>query len=324
MIAGGTGFLGYYTALEFLRRGHEVSSISIPDITLGPWYPKEIKSEYCDVFTTNEAILIERLQGYDAIVYAIGPDDRIIPPAPAYPFYYDRLVEACGNVISAARKAGVKRCTVLNSYFAYFDRIWPELHLADHHPYIRCRVEQAKRVIAEGGDSMIVTVLELPYIFGAMPERIPLWKDILLERLLKMNPIMFPTGGTITITVEAVGEAIVGAIEQGTHGERYPVGDQNMNWKEMLSIMMQGLNIHKKIITIPTFLATLNGKKMAKDEKNQGKESGLDMSRLFNDIQSRFLYFDGGISASILGYHRGGVKDEILKMVDRCYPKKES
>jgi len=198
------------------------------------------------------------------------------------------------------------------------------LHLADHHPYIRCRVEQAKRVIAEGNNSVIVTVLELPYIFGAMPERIPLWKDVLLERLLKMNPIMFPKGGTITITVEAVGEAIVGAIERGTHGERYPVGDQNMTWKEMLSIMMEGLHINKKIITIPTFLATFWWKQMARDKKKRGKEGGLDASLLFKDILSRFLYFDGGKTAAILGYQRGGVRDAILKMVDRCYPKKDS
>jgi len=105
IIVGDTGFLGYYAALEFLRRGHKVSSISIPDITLGSWYPKEIKSEYCDVFVTDEAELVKRLKGYDAIVYAVGPDHRIVPPAPAYPFYHERLVEACGKTISAERKA---------------------------------------------------------------------------------------------------------------------------------------------------------------------------------------------------------------------------
>ncbi len=44
---------------------------------------------------------------------------------------------------------------------------------------------------------MAVCTLELPYIFGVMPEttRVPLWKDVLFERLRKMNPVMFTKGG---------------------------------------------------------------------------------------------------------------------------------
>lgn len=34
-IVGGTGFLGYYATLEFLKRGHEVDTIALPDIPLG-------------------------------------------------------------------------------------------------------------------------------------------------------------------------------------------------------------------------------------------------------------------------------------------------
>jgi nucleoside-diphosphate-sugar epimerase len=173
-IVGGTGFLGYYSTLEFLRRGHQVSTISLLDIPLREWFPKDVKVEYGDVFTTSESQLIMLFSGYDALVYAVGPDDRFIPKSPAYSFLHERLVEACGRVIAAARNANVKRCVVLNSYFAYFDRIWPQKSLANHHPYIKCRIEQAERVINEGGNSMAVMMLELPYIFGVMPERIPL------------------------------------------------------------------------------------------------------------------------------------------------------
>ena len=85
-------------------------------------------------------------------VYAVGPDDRITPAAPAYVFFHERLVDAVEKVAIAVRKAGVKKFVVLNSYFAYFDRIWPEKELSKHHPYIRCRVEQAERVISAGED----------------------------------------------------------------------------------------------------------------------------------------------------------------------------
>jgi nucleoside-diphosphate-sugar epimerase len=41
VILGGTGFLGYYTALAALKKGWEVASIAYPDIKLGDWFPKE-------------------------------------------------------------------------------------------------------------------------------------------------------------------------------------------------------------------------------------------------------------------------------------------
>lgn len=320
-IVGGTGFLGFYSCLEFLRRGHKVDTISIPDIPIGSWFPKEVGVKYGDIFKMSDNELIDVFKGYDAMVYAVGPDDRVTPKAPAYQFFHDRLVVACTKVVDAAKKAGVKKCVILNSYFAYFDRIWPERKLAEHHAYIKCRLEQAESTIKAGGDSMTVIILELPYIFGVMPERIPLWKDVLLERIRKMKPFVFYTkGGTNMISVEHIGESVVGAIERGEHGIRYTIGDENMSWKEMLGIMLETMGIKKKVITVPTFLATLGGISLKKKELKEGKEPGLDYSRLFKDIQSQYLYFDPTPSATKLGYNRGGIRESIIKTVKACYP----
>ncbi|HME52322.1 MAG TPA: NAD-dependent epimerase/dehydratase family protein [Candidatus Lokiarchaeia archaeon] len=317
-IVGGTGFLGYYSTLEALRRGHEVSTISIPDVDLGEWFPKEVEVRYGDVFEMSHKQLVETFTDYDAMVYAVGPDDRVTPKAPAYEFFHKRLVDYATRVVVGARDSGVKRCVVLNSYFAYFDRIWPELHLQDRHPYIKARVEQADSVIREGDGEMDVMVLELPYIFGTMPGRVPLWKDILVERLKKMNPVMFTTGGTNMLAVEHVGEAVVGALERGKHGEHYLVGDVNMAWKDMLALMLQAMGAKKKIVTIPTSLAAIYGRNLKMKEAKEGKEMGLDPTKLMQDIQGRFLYFDPTPHAEALGYGRGGIEDAITKTIKAC------
>lgn len=322
-IVGGTGFLGYYALLEFLRRGHEVTTMSIPDVKLGSWFPEnQVKVLYGDVFAMSEPELIKTFEGYDGLVYAVGPDDRFIPKAPSYKFFHERLVEACGKVIAGARKAGIKTCAVCNSYFAYFDRMWPKAKLAERHPYIKCRVEQAERCFQEAGETMKMAILELPYIFGLMPERVPLWKDVLFERLKKMNPIMYTTGGTTMITVEHVGEAIVGAIENRAHG-RFPVGDQNVSWKDMLKIMTKALGLNRKILILPkfmTFLAALYGRKLKNDDKKKGLQGGLDHEKLFYDIQSQFMYLDPAESVKALGYKQGGIEESITQTVFRCYP----
>ena len=322
IIVGGTGFLGYYSVLEALKRGHEVSSISIPDIELGDWFPKDVNVEYENIFEMTFEELVQLFKGYDGMVYAVGPDDRITPKAPAYKFFHDRLVIACTRVIEAAREAGIQRCTVLNSYFSYFDRIWPDKKLAERHSYIKCRIEQAASVIEAGGETMAVMVMELPYIFGTMPERIPLWKDALFDRVMGMKVVFFPRGGTNMIAVENVAEAIIGALEHGQPGMRYPIGDENMSYKDMLRIVLDTMGLKKRlIITLPTSLATIIGKWMKRREKKRGFESGLDLEYVFKDILSNELYFDPTSSVEELGYKQGGIRQAIEATVKVLYPR---
>ena len=54
LILGGTGFLGYYSTLEALKRGYEVGSISLDDVNLEGWYPKEVNVRFTDLFETPE------------------------------------------------------------------------------------------------------------------------------------------------------------------------------------------------------------------------------------------------------------------------------
>jgi len=320
-IVGGTGFLGFYSALEALRRGHRVSSLSIPDIELGDWFPEDVEVHYGDVFEMSSDRLVELLEGHDAMVYAVGPDDRITPKAPAYEFFHERLVAACTEVVEAARKVGVQRCVLLNSYFAHFDRVRPELKLAERHSYIKCRIEQAECVIKAGGESMAVMVMELPYIFGAMPERLPLWKNALFDRILGMRVVFFPGGGTNMTAVEHVAEAIVSAIERGQAGARYLIGDVNMSYKEMLRIVLDTMGRKRRpIITLPTMLANIVGRWMRRGEKKKGLESGLDLGYLFKDILSQKFYFNPTPSVIELGYGQGGVKEAIEATVRACYP----
>ena len=319
-IVGGTGFLGYHATLKFLERGHKVDTISLPDIELGDWFPKDkVDVKYGNVFEMNHEKLVELFEGYDAMVYAVGPDDRFTPDAPAYDFFHERLVVACGNVVEAARDAGVTRCAILNSYFAYFDRTRPELHLKERHPYIKCRVEQAEHCINIGGDKMDVMILELPYIFGTMPERVPLWKELFVDRIINMKPwIFFFKGGSNMISVEHVAEAIVCAIERGKGGHRYTIGDENLTWKEWIKIIQKAADIDRRIVTLPTWIGTLAGWHYKRKDKKKGKEAGLNPKLFFKDIQCREFFFDPTPSQEELGYTGGGLEESIIKTIQRC------
>ena len=320
IVCGGTSFIGYQVCRLLREQGHHVSSIALDDIPLGPWWHDlNVETQFGDLFGMSPENLVTTFQGYDAMVYALGPDDRVTPKAPAYEYFHDRLVIACSKIVQAAKDAGVKKVAICNSYFAYFDRIMPELNLAENHPYIKCRVEQAEHCIEVGNSTMDVMILELPYIFGTMPEREPLWKEIFVERIKKMKGfIWFFKGGTVMMSVERVAESIVGAIEQGKRGKHYPCGDECVSWDDWLKWIMEAMDVKRKIIHMPGFLGTLYGSLLRRKDKKEGKEGGLNHKKLFKDIQTRMLCYDPTPTCEELGVSRGGLKEAVIETIKRC------
>lgn len=328
MIIGGTGFLGYYTAKLALSKGYEVGSISILDDDLinkdlSSWFPQEIPNTLLDVFTASKEEIEEKLKGYDYLIYAVGPDDRYTPKAPAYEFFHTRLVEAVTKVFEAARDAGIKKAAVYNSYFAYFDRRYPEMKLAQKHPYIRCRVEQAAAVNAVKG-KMEVVVLELPYIFGSMEARLPIWRDVFLDRYVNGKKIVFFSKGSTTMTsVEHIAEAGIGAIEYGKDGERYPIGDENKSFRWMLSTMSEAKGVKKKVVCPPTWLCVLGAKAIENGFHKQGLEGGLDYALVMKEIMSIDMCIEEEVMDKVnteLHISRGGLESAIVRTMERCYP----
>lgn len=328
MIVGGTGFLGYYATQVALDRGYEVSAFALDDVNLEGWWPEAVKVGHGDVFEMTEDELVPIFEGYDAFIYSVGPDDRITPPAPSYDFFHGHLVEDASKVFRAARRAGVKRSVVNNSYFAYFDRLFPEKGLAKYHPYIRSRVEQAAKLIDESGGGaanggMDVMVLELPYIFGQMPERMPIWKDVYIERYFHAPVIFFPRGGTSMISVKHVGEAMIGAVEHGEHAGRYPVATDNKTFKWMIQEFEKGLGIHKPIMQPGPGICAKGAESVVKEEAKHGNEPGLDLPRLMKDIMSEEIYIpeeEIRKSSELLGYGMDGLEEAIAETMHRCYP----
>ena len=315
LVVGGTGFLGYYATKEFLRRGHAVTILALPPMPAPGLFPDEVDITLANVDDLGDEELRALLRGKDGVVMAAGADDRILPSAPAYPFFYHNNVEVSVRLFRLAREAGVRRGTLLSSYFAHFDRIWPHLKLSEHHPYVRSRQEQEKQSIAAAMPDLALSVLELPYIFGSMPGRTPLWTPI-VNLVRNSRVLMYPRGGTNMIAVQHVGEAIVGSIERGRGGERYLVGDENVTWKDWLRrISRIACGKTKPVITIPDSLMRMQMRRVVEKHHAEGKEGGLE-SLEFVKLQTAETYFDPEPSRAVLGYGRGGLDEAIRETVE--------
>ncbi len=314
-ILGGTGFLGYHATLEFLRRGHHVTSLARQRL-LTEMLPAEVEVHLGDFDLISDGEVRELMAGHDAAVFAAGADDRALHKPPAYRYFYHANVEACSRFLRLAGKAGIRRASVCGSYFCHFDRLWPEQRLAERHPYIRSRVEQEQEAITAGGKELDVMILELPYIFGAMPGRMPIWQPV-VRYAASPWPLFFPKGGTNMIAVEHVAEAIAGAVERGRGGERYLVGDENLTWKEWLERLSRLAGRSKRVITVPTPLVRLGLYGVLLSRRLKGVEGGLNPAALAG-VQTAETFFDPTPSREALGYGKGGLEESFKKTVEAC------
>lgn len=318
LIIGGTGFLGWYATKELLKGGHRVEIVALPPAPPIGLFPKDVEIHLADVMQLSEDELKTLLEGNDALVFAAGADDRTTPKKPAYPFFYKHNVESVRHVFAIARAAGVKRAVVLGSYFAYFDRIWPEMKLASRHPYIRSRVEQEKAAFNAGGTEMAVSILELPYIFGSMPGKVPLWKP-LIDYITSPLPVFYPAGGTACVSVTQVAQAIRGAVEHGEHGVAYPIGGVNLTWVALLEEISNLAGKPKRVITLPDWLVKVSAWCLKWIHTIRGLESGLDPVA-FMDLQTRNTFIDHKPAQKVLKLSDEGITQALIDTIHASNP----
>jgi len=282
---GGTGLLGSTAARKFIEAGHYVTSLALPPLPKGALIPESMNLIFENYISMTDQAIIEYMQDASIFIFAAGIDERIEGKAPIYEMYYKYNIAPLERLIKLAKIASVRKTIVLGSYFSYFVREWQDLHLYDHSPYIRSRVDQANMALSYSDKRMGVAILELPYIFGTQPGRKPVWV-FLVEQLKKMPFFTFyPKGGTAMLTVEQVGEAIT-KIAYGDYEGNLPIGYYNLTWKEMLRYFHEEMKLKRSIVTIPKCLYSLALSFIKRKYKRMGIESGLDFHDLA-EVMSR-------------------------------------
>ncbi len=308
---GGTGLLGSEGAKELIRRGHEVSSVALPPIPQGALLAPEMKLTLGNYMEMSDEELRMRFRGCEGFVFAAGVDERVEGPAPIYDLFYKYNIAPLERMLRAAKENGVKRAVICGSYFSHFAKLWPEKELTKWHPYIRSRIDQEKMALSFADENFAVSILELPYIFGAQPGRKPVWV-FLVESIRGMKgATLYPKGGTTMVTVRQVGEAMAGALERGEGGKCYPIGYYNMTWREFLTIVHKHMGCPgKKIVTIPKWLYRLGMKKIMQEQAAAGHEPGLDMEK-YTELQCAELFIDKLFGCEALGVAGDDIDEAI-------------
>ncbi len=298
---GGTGLLGSQGAKELIDRGHSVMTLALPPVPPGAELPPEMEIEFGNYLEMTDEEILGYMAGCEGFVFAAGVDERVEGPAPIYDLYKKYNIDPVKRLLALAKKAGIRHSVICGSYFAYFAKTKPDLHLQANHPYIRSRIDQEEAAMAAAEPDFDVAVLELPYIFGTQPGRKPVW--VFLAKMIegKMPFVFYPQGGSTMVTVQQVGEAIAGGIEKNKGGNCYPIGYYNYNWKQLIDVSAKAMGYkHKKVITIPNWLYTVGSVSVVLDYKKRGIQGGLNLLK-FTDMQCAELFIDKELGCVPLG-----------------------
>jgi nucleoside-diphosphate-sugar epimerase len=260
-----------------------------------------------DLNTMKDRQLTSILAGYEAFVFAAGADDRSLPDRPAYRFFEKANVVPLIRLINLAKQTGIKTGLVMGSYYTYFNRLWPELRMVERHPYIRSRLDQQQSGFAAAGNGLRLMFLELPFIFGSMPGRKPLWTP-LLSYLHSPWPVFCPKGGTAVVSVKTVSAAAVEALQNGKNQGCYPVWEENQTWKTLFSDLQIQLKRQPVTHPLPDWILKSILKVAWFFNRIRGKEGGLDF-RYLPDILLRTAFLPVDDNLSSLHYQRYGMEE---------------
>jgi dihydroflavonol-4-reductase len=313
LVIGGFGFIGYHLMRALKRAGYYAlassRSKSLFDQQLGD-------ALFIDLKSMTDEHLRSILREFSVVIFAGGVDDRSIPSGDASSFFYDGNVAPCVRLAVLCRELPVKKIVILGSYFSHFCRTRPEWKMADRHPYVKSRKLQHEETVAASlGDTEIVT-LDLPYIFGSTPGKIPLWKP--LVKYIRSSPIiLYTNGGTNIVSVEQVAQATIGAMEMASHNESWTVGDANVSWKEMIALIANAMGMKRRIVALPNIIVRVFALLAGFYFRLTCKQSGLN-PYYFISTQTANTFLNTEPSMEKLKYTHADMQKSIEATVRAC------
>ncbi len=317
VVLGASGLLGRTIGEELIDRGHEVVAVS-RSAGAGPRVTAQGTVVSADLVTAGDDDLDRLLAGAGAAVWCLGPDDRAPVAVPAEATLERLLVAPTVRAAQAARRHGLGAFVILGSYFSTLHRLHAHWELPARHPYIAARQAQAARAREAAPER--VSVVEIPFVFGAVPGVEPLWKEVLFRRLRRGPVAMTFPGGTAAALHTDVARAAVLLAEGAVPPGRYPVAVDNISYRHLCTLAVQELGRRVPVVTAPT--AALAAGVLATERwyRVRGRTLALNPRHIASDVLSRQLHLDPAECCAPFGLTPGPVDDAVRATVRACYP----
>ncbi len=252
-LTGGHGFIGSRVVRRLVAEGHAARCLvrehskthRIDDLSF-----EKVKGDVRD-----RASLVEGMQGMESCIHLASISSWTEMTSDALE---NTILGGTENIILAAQEAAVKRVVFVSSSMAVNASEGPQVFdensaftLTDpkyRYPLAKHRAEKRALELAAETGVEVVTVNPAE-VYGANDDTFVTAGN--LRDIIKDWPALACTGGSAVTHVDDVAQGITAALFQGRPGERYILGGENLEVKDIVRLTLEIAGIKKPILGMP-------------------------------------------------------------------------
>lgn len=251
-VTGGYGFIGSVVVKLLVREGQAVRCLVREGGRTDRIAGLPFEAVPGDV--RDRESLRRGMAGCEAVIHLASLSSWDVIDSPAM----NEVVEGgTRNVLWAAREAGVKKVVFVSSATAVNGSSEPRIFdetsafsLSD--PALRyCHAKRAAEAMcleaARAGQHVVV--VNPTEVYG--PNDTGLVTSGTLIDFARSDPVLVCRGGTSIVYVEDVARGIVRAMDVGRSGERYILGGDNLDFRQLAELTLELLGQKKRVVVVP-------------------------------------------------------------------------
>ena len=232
-LTGATGFVGGHIVAQLLRREHELRALVREPARHGGLRDRSVEMIAGDL--EDGAALRQLVDGADAVIHLVGIINEIGRQT------YERVhVHGTGEVLAAARAAGVRRFVLMSALGARADQAAT--------PYHRTKAA-AEDLVRNSGISHVIL---RPSLIAAPGNEVL----TMLVNMLRMSPIVPVIGNGLyqlqPVAADDVADAFAQSAEdRAIEGTFDIAGPRAMTYHELLDVLEDSLGVRRRRIAVP-------------------------------------------------------------------------
>ena len=239
LVTGATGKIGNAVARRLAERGDRVVALVRDEVRARDVLPPEVELATGDV--TAPASVREAVGGAEAVFNCMGIFEQWLPD----PSTFERVnAIGAGNVMAAAREAGVRRAVHTSTFDVFEAERGGTVHedrvatTAKGTVYERSKQHAEELVLGEARDGFEVVLVNPGAVYGPGP-----WAaaglDSVIRDVLRGRLPAVPPGGMTLAFIDDVADGHIAALDRGRPGERYILADGYASGREICEAAVQ-------------------------------------------------------------------------------------